>query len=72
VFTILATHNFPENYGDAVISIATNLLRQRALPQAFFAKHKLITLENLDGIYPAHIDHSLHRDSGVQMQRNRM
>lgn len=44
---------FAEQYGEAVMTIATSVLRHRALPQALFVKHRIVTPENVDCIYPS-------------------
>ena len=43
---------FPERYGDAVIPIALNVLRGKTVPPALFVRHKLVTSENVDRMYP--------------------
>ncbi len=43
---------FPEQYGEAVISLALDKLQGKNVPPATFVKHKLITRENVEAIYP--------------------
>ena len=43
---------FPENYGQAVLEFAFDILRGIEVPPAMFVKHQLITAENVDEIYP--------------------
>lgn len=43
---------FPEQYGEAVISLALDKLQGKDIPPATFVKHQLITKENVDSIYP--------------------
>jgi ribose transport system substrate-binding protein len=43
---------FPEQYGDAVVRMAMNILRCDEAPQAAFVKHQIVTLDNVDSIYP--------------------
>ncbi|HZY74143.1 MAG TPA: substrate-binding domain-containing protein [Edaphobacter sp.] len=43
---------FPEQYGEAVISLALDKLQGKDVPPATFVKHRLITRENVDTIYP--------------------
>lgn len=43
---------FPERYGEAVISLALDKVRGRHIPPATFIKHQLITIENVDKLYP--------------------
>lgn len=43
---------FPERYGDDLIQLATDILQKRSVPPAVFAKHQLLTRENVDGFYP--------------------
>jgi ribose transport system substrate-binding protein len=43
---------FPEQYGEAVISLAMDKLQGRDVPPASFVKHLMITRENVDVIYP--------------------
>ena len=43
---------FPEQYGEAVISLALDKLQGKEIPPATFVKHQLITRENIDSIYP--------------------
>jgi ribose transport system substrate-binding protein len=42
----------PEQYGEAVISLALDMLNGKDVPPATFVKHQLITRENVDAIYP--------------------
>jgi ribose transport system substrate-binding protein len=43
---------FPERYGDALIRLALDILRGKAVPPAVFIKHQVITRENVDHFYP--------------------
>ena len=43
---------FPERYGADIVAVALDLLNRRAVPPAVFAKHQLVTPENVDHIYP--------------------
>lgn len=43
---------FPEQYGEAVISLALDKLRGKDVPPASFVKHLMITRENVDVMYP--------------------
>jgi ribose transport system substrate-binding protein len=43
---------FPERYGDEVIRLAASILQGHKVPPAVFAKHELITSENVGRIYP--------------------
>ena len=43
---------FPEQYGEAVISLALDKVQGREIPSATFVKHQLITPANVDLIYP--------------------
>ena len=43
---------FPESYGDALISLATDILQRKAVPPAVFASHQMLTRDNVDRFYP--------------------
>jgi ribose transport system substrate-binding protein len=43
---------FPEQYGEAVISLAMDKLQGRDVPPASFVKHLMINRENVDVMYP--------------------
>lgn len=43
---------FPEHYGPDLISLAMKLLSHRPVPPATFVKHRLLTPENVDLVYP--------------------
>lgn len=43
---------FPEKYGSEVVKLALDILNHRPVPPAVFAKHHLITPENVDHFYP--------------------
>jgi ribose transport system substrate-binding protein len=43
---------FPERYGADIVAVALDLLNRRAVPPAVFAKHQLVTPDNVDHIYP--------------------
>ena len=43
---------FPEKYGAAIVGVALDLLHHRPVPPAVFAKHELVTPENVNHVYP--------------------
>lgn len=43
---------FPEQYGEAVISLALDRVQGKDIPSATFVKHLLITPGNVDSVYP--------------------
>ncbi|HEY1950701.1 MAG TPA: substrate-binding domain-containing protein [Bryobacteraceae bacterium] len=43
---------FPESYGDALISLAMDILAKKPTPPAVFVKHQMVTKENVDRLYP--------------------
>ena len=43
---------FPERYDYGIIPLALDMLRAKPVPPAVFVKHRLITPENVDQIYP--------------------
>jgi ribose transport system substrate-binding protein len=43
---------FPEKYGEEIVKLALDVLNHRPVPPAVFAKHQLITPENVDHFYP--------------------
>lgn len=43
---------FPERYGDDLMQLAMDILQKRNVPPAVFAKHELLTRENVDSFYP--------------------
>ncbi|RXH54723.1 substrate-binding domain-containing protein [Granulicella sibirica] len=43
---------FPEQYGDAVVSLAIRVLEGDPPPPSTFVKHQLVTPENVDKLYP--------------------
>jgi ribose transport system substrate-binding protein len=43
---------FPEKYGDGLIRLALDLLTRKAVPPAVFVRHQIVTLENVDHLYP--------------------
>jgi ribose transport system substrate-binding protein len=43
---------FPETYGEGVIQLALGILNKRPVPPAIFVKHRLITPDNIDQLYP--------------------
>lgn len=43
---------FPELYGEALIRLACDVLAKRQTPPAVFVRHHLITVQNVDHIYP--------------------
>ncbi len=44
---------FPEKYGDDIIALALDILHKRPAPPAVYARHRLLTRENLRRYYPA-------------------
>ena len=43
---------FPEKYGAEIVTVALDILNRRPVPPAVFAKHQLVTPDNVDHIYP--------------------
>lgn len=43
---------FPERYGDDLVRMAVSILHNKPVPSAVFVKHKLLTPQNVDLIYP--------------------
>ncbi|MCU1226305.1 MAG: regulatory protein IclR [Edaphobacter sp.] len=43
---------FPEQYGEAIISLALDMLHGKEVPPATFVKHQFIDRANVDAIYP--------------------
>ena len=43
---------FPERYGEAVMRLALDKLRGKAVPAASFVKHELLTRQTVDRFYP--------------------
>jgi ribose transport system substrate-binding protein len=43
---------FPERYGEELIPLALNILRQKPTPATIFVKHQLLTPRNVDLVYP--------------------
>jgi ribose transport system substrate-binding protein len=43
---------FPGKYGTEIVKLALDILNRRPVPPAVFAKHQLITPENVDYFYP--------------------
>lgn len=43
---------FPENYGEAVVGLALDILRGKEVPPTLFVKHRMITKANVDEFYP--------------------
>jgi ribose transport system substrate-binding protein len=43
---------FPEQYGEALIALALDVLSGKPVPPAVFIKHRLVTPENVDHFYP--------------------
>jgi ribose transport system substrate-binding protein len=43
---------FPEKYGSEVMNVALDILHRKAVPPAVFAKHQLLTPENVNHVYP--------------------
>ena len=41
-----------QGYGADLIQLATDILQKRNVPPAVFAKHELLTRENVDSFYP--------------------
>jgi len=49
---ICSTAYFPETYGEQLIALALDILKGRPTPSATFVKHKLITVLNVNKVYP--------------------
>jgi ribose transport system substrate-binding protein len=43
---------FPEKYGAAIVNVALDILNRRPVPPAVFAKHELVTPDNVNHVYP--------------------
>jgi ribose transport system substrate-binding protein len=43
---------FPEKYGEGLIHLALDILARKPTPPAVFIKHKFVTPENVDHLYP--------------------
>jgi ribose transport system substrate-binding protein len=43
---------FPEQYGTAILAVALDILHHRPVPPAVFAKHEIVTPENVNHVYP--------------------
>lgn len=43
---------FPERYGEELIRLSVNILQKKPVPSAVFVKHKLLTPQNVDLVYP--------------------
>ena len=43
---------YPEKYGSAIVNVALDILNHRPVPPAVFAKHELVTAENVNHVYP--------------------
>ena len=43
---------FPENYGTALMKIATDILSDKPVQPATFIQHELVTPANVDRVYP--------------------
>lgn len=43
---------FPEWYGQRIVRLAIDILSRRPTPHVVFTKHKLLTPQNLDDVYP--------------------
>ena len=43
---------FPEQYGTAILGVALDILNHRPVPPAVFAKHEIVTPENVNHVYP--------------------
>jgi len=43
---------FPEHYGASLVSLALKMFDRRPVPPAVFVKHRLLTAENVDLVYP--------------------
>ncbi|QEE29865.1 helix-turn-helix domain-containing protein [Terriglobus albidus] len=55
---------FPERYGNYVIPLALNLLRNKPVAPAVFVKHQFLTPKNVDLVYPL--------DTGAKLRRPRL
>jgi ribose transport system substrate-binding protein len=43
---------FPETYGERLVRLALDMLKQKPVAPAIFVQHELLTLQNVDKIYP--------------------
>ena len=43
---------FPERYGDDLVRLALDILKNRSLPPAVYTEHRMITSQNVDEFYP--------------------
>ncbi len=43
---------FPERYGEGIVRLALDILHRQAVPPAVFVKHKLLTPETVNHVYP--------------------
>jgi len=43
---------FPEKYGAAIVGVALDILNHRPVPPAVFAKHEIVTPDNVNHVYP--------------------
>jgi ribose transport system substrate-binding protein len=43
---------FPERYGDELIALALAVISGKPTPPVVYVKHQLVTLTNVDQIYP--------------------
>jgi len=43
---------FPERYGASLIRLAIDILEHKPVPPAVFVRHRLLTKENVDRVYP--------------------
>ncbi len=42
----------PEQYGEGLVRLALDMLARKPVPQASFVKHRMVTRENVDRLYP--------------------
>jgi ribose transport system substrate-binding protein len=51
---------FPESYGEGLIRLALDILEGRSHPPAVFTRHRLVTPDNVDRLYPNDLLMSRH------------
>jgi ribose transport system substrate-binding protein len=49
---IASVGHFPEHYGDGLMHLALDILGKRRVPPAVFVRHRVVTRENVDDLYP--------------------
>jgi ribose transport system substrate-binding protein len=43
---------FPEKYGESLVRLALDILEKKPVPPAVFVRHRLVTAQNVDHLYP--------------------